>query len=1073
MSSSIVSRFTLICCVLCISGPVFGAENAADSNRSVTESAHEKRRLLAQDFVARLKSKMAASKLATSSILPGESLAVSGDTQQATFSQIAVGSEMQFRPRVEDITLDYDIYAIKEEGDFYLSLSDVIATLNFPITLNEDEQTAKGWFLREDWLFNLDVKAGQAASRGQSYVLTADDIHIVDNEIFIAGRVIGAWLGMEFSYDVSQQYINIVSEYPLPIVAQIKRRERGGNSGYRPLTASLPRKEYERKMLNIDTVDLSERTNYARSGDGNHTETRYRGDAFIAGEALKHDAFLILGADDLDGLTSVTTRLSRTSEDPDLLGFMKARTYMMGDIDTVNVPLLGDSPQELGFRASNNPLSGISYQNTQITGYALPGWDVELYRGTSLLDTLSVDASGRYQFNDVQLFAGDNDFDVFFYGSQGEIRRETLSIPLNANTLSTQANTYDFSVSLLDSQTYRKLDDDDQDENTLHAAGQYNYYLGNALAYTGFRMWDEEGEQKVYLGSGLTAIWAGAVIDANFGLEDNGEVAGRIGLRRTIADWRTAFAAQVQSDGFAPGDDDVATTLQLTASTQRNFQPIIGTSASVSFDAEHREYSNGADGQTLAFGLSQGFTRVSFSNSLRYDQSTSGIGESTERVFNELSSRMRWSSQVTTRSGVSYMIRPDTRLDRYFANLNYRPGNNLNFDLEFEHQPETDHSEVEIKANYTHQRFRFSPFLRLDNDRDLAAGFNISTSLIDSQPGAFPLITSDRLSSQGMVSAFVYLDANGNMVFDERDEALPGVVVESINSYRRQQTNEAGYALLSRLSTTMATDIHVDSASLPDPFMIPVNAGSSILPRPSIVYKMEFPIQFASEIDGTVAMKDGADQKVAKFVGVVLLPLAPGHRPLIARAAQDGFYVVSAIPPGQYYVTLNGDDVSALKAARPKPQLMNFSHKGDSIYAHDMVLTKGRQDIHFVVLDPVTLTDWTGPATFLRVPQEEKGGLLNLVYRLRMREVIGQVTAGLSRYESLDRQGNVIMRYVVPGGLEEAWARCELMSHDKLPCTVEVVPDVAAPVVPPVIEEKVGRVEAGIETGSAAAIAQH
>jgi hypothetical protein len=1025
-----------------------GAESNADSRSAVIESqndsAHIKRRLLAQDFVTRLKLKKTVAQNDQGSTGGIQSIA------QSELTQVAPGTEMQFRPRSENIMLDYDVYAIVGENDFYIALTDLIAALNFPITIDEDAQTASGWFLREDWRFNLDVKAWTASSRGQSYTLGVNDVRVVNGDVFIAGKIIGAWLGMEFKYDIAQQYVDIISEYPLPIVAQIKRRSGMGSTRTQVQSAILPRQDYERKWLDVNVADVSLRTNYYRPGQGGDSTVQHRGDLFLSGEALKHDAFMILGADKEEGLNSITARLSRASDERELLGPLKARSYMMGDIDTLNMPLMGSTGQELGFRVSSNPLSGISYQNTQITGYALPGWDVELYRGASRLDSLTVDDSGRYQFDNIQLYSGDNDFDVYFYGNQGEIRRETLNIPLDTRTLAQQVNTYDVSVSLKDSKTYRKNDFKDDDTDTLHAAGQYNFALGNALAYTGLRLWNEDGEQKIYLGSGLTAIWAGTIIDANVAAEDNGEIGGQVGLRRTIYDWRTAFAAQVQSDGFAPGDGDVATTLRLNASTQRDWNWSSMTQGAISFHAQHNELSNDTQSQSFAFGLSQGFSRISFSNSIGLDTYQDATGATTEQVSNEFTTLARWSGALTTRTGVTYIVRPDSYMDRYFASINYSPTNNLNFDVDLTHRPETSYSEAEFRANYTHQRFRLSPFLRYDSDRDIAAGFNISTSLVDTPQGGFPLITSERLASQGMVSALVYLDVNGNMKFDAGDEILPDVMVESVNSYRKEPTNENGYALLSRLSTTIATDIRVDRESLPDPFMVAMNPGNSILPRPSVIYEMEFPIQFSSEVDGTISIRDEDGVRPVKFVEAILYPTRPGAEPIRARAAQDGFYVVTMIPPGQYYMTTSSEDAKTLKVARPIPQLMSFSHAGDSIYAHNVVLQKGQEDIQFSVLDPGALNDWTGPATFLRLPQDEKGGLLNLVYRLRMREVMGQVTAGLRRYDSSDANGNIIARYVVPGGLDEAWARCEVMARDKLPCAVEIVPDAIVPALQPV-----------------------
>src|SRR5690606_4301950 len=136
-----------------------------------------------------------------------------------------------------------------------------------------------------------------------------------------------------------------------------------------------------------------------------------------------------------------------------------------------------------------------------------------------------------------------------------------------------------------------------------------------------------------------------------------------------------------------------------------------------------------------------------------------------------------------------------------------------------------------------------------------------------------PFMTSDRLGGKGFVTAHVFLDVNGHMVFDEGDEALPDIVVESVNSSERQKTRDDGHVMLTKLPVNLPTDIRVDQSTLPDPFMVSVNRGRSVLPRVGEIYEMQFPVQFAGEVDGTIALENEAGaSNVAKFVSVTLLP---------------------------------------------------------------------------------------------------------------------------------------------------------------------------------------------------------
>src|SRR5690606_21952209 len=86
----------------------FTAHAANDSSPGFVE----KRKLLAQEFVNRLKGKVRASE---SPVVSSESTLLQAVNDADALSQIAVGSEILFRPRIDRYTLNFEIYAIKGE----------------------------------------------------------------------------------------------------------------------------------------------------------------------------------------------------------------------------------------------------------------------------------------------------------------------------------------------------------------------------------------------------------------------------------------------------------------------------------------------------------------------------------------------------------------------------------------------------------------------------------------------------------------------------------------------------------------------------------------------------------------------------------------------------------------------------------------------------------------------------------------------------------------------------------------------------------------------------------------------
>src|SRR5690606_9891307 len=139
------------------------------------------------------------------------------------------------------------------------------------------------------------------------------------------------------------------------------------------------------------------------------------------GGTLKTQSLL----DNEEKLTNVRATYKQESLEPELLGPLAARKYELGDVNSVNFPLSQFNSFGTGARVTNvHPLRSYLRPETEITGDAFPGWDVELYRNNALVSFQRVGDDGIYRFENVELFLNDNNFRVVMYGPQGERREE-------------------------------------------------------------------------------------------------------------------------------------------------------------------------------------------------------------------------------------------------------------------------------------------------------------------------------------------------------------------------------------------------------------------------------------------------------------------------------------------------------------------------------------------------------------------------------------------------------------------------------------------------------------------------
>lgn len=1001
-----------LCCV--------PAGTTAHAKESPATLSHEKLQNLAQSFVSRIGGKLRAHEAKTSK----ENSADQG------LSLVPDGELLLLRPRTDKFVMDSEIGAIKQGPIMYFSLRDIIGQLELPVEYNAEKGTGSGWFLREDWLIRFDLRKNEVVSRGQTYTITPTDIYMDGDDVFISQTALKTWLEIEAEPDIAQQYLGIRTPYPYPAFAR-NYRQREVDGRRQTSTPTLPRLKQEEEMFDINVLETQQTVRVRRSPDRPTTTTTQNVTA-VSGEALKHNAYAVTSWDNENQLNSVRARLSKESEDPELLGPLKARSYTLGDTDLPSLPLTGNASQELGFRINNNPLRNADFQRTSISGDSLPGWDVELYRDGFIIARTRVEDSARYEFPEVELYAGDNLFEVMFFGPQGEIRREQFNIPVTEAFLATQDNTYDVSLSMNNAQTYLKETGDDEDDNTPHLIARYNKMLGNTLTYAGVRARQEDGEQKVYFGTGFTDVWNGFVFDGNVALDEQANTGAELGARKTIDNWRLSLLGRTFSEDFA-SEGQSSGKYDVLATANKNFLTPFNTNLSFSSSAQYQTRYDDSATTTLRSGLSHQMGRFNVSNTTSYLKTELGGAQQNpdDRVDNTLAARMNFGKFYTS-AGVNYNITPDAQVEDYFGQLSYRPTNRLSSDLYLEHEPNTKKSEARLNVNYSGNKFRVTPFLNVNSDHDVQTGVRLSTALID-QPGSnLPVMTGRKVMGRGLVSSFVFHDKNGNGIYDGDDEPLQDVVIEASNVSRREATNDKGYSLIKDLPESYVTDIRVQQASLPDPFMISGFAGVSVFPKAGQMINLSFPIHIAGEIDGFVYLMKDKSKTEANSIPLRLYPIdGKSTEILSSNTAADGYYVFSSIPPGEYLLAPDADQARRVGGGGVAPVFVSIGYDGTVLAGKDMTLHSGK------VQTPIEYkiykgTQYDKPFFALKVGSVAKSGLAMV-----LEKIISSRTTNLQRDLAvfpLDEDQN--LKYLPGKGLMDHYDRCQTLNDNLVPCEI-------------------------------------
>ncbi|MCK5374956.1 MAG: hypothetical protein KAJ40_06705, partial [Alphaproteobacteria bacterium] len=772
---------------------------------------------------------------------------------------------------------------------------------------------------------------------------------------------------------------------------------------------SLPFGGDSYKMASVPVVDVSTRSRYTKnSGD---EEGKYYHQAYVktVGDFAKGTLVTQSRINNANQLTKLRATYKRDSLEGDLLGRFEAKHIEVGDVTTAQIPLSDGVSQELGVRITNtDPLRNFSRATTVISGTAIPGWDIELYRKAQYLGIIHVEDDGVYHFTDVTLFQDNNNFRLVFYGPQGEKHEETVFVPYDKNLLSRGDGIYDVSVSFDGQNTYVKSDlkGSYEERGSMNVAALYEKPLGSGITGSiGMRSSESDGQRDVVGSTGVSLMYAQTLLNADVAVDDEGEIASEVSLRRDFGEHELNYTSEWRGKNFdeevLTGDSDVDV---LRNKLSVNGLIPIGDIFSPRYNAAFvHEMEDGSD-STLAttFGLNGGWHNVSLNGGLSHLMGDD-LEDDTLSAAVGLSGR-KGKNYVHLRS--NYEIKPNTEIENIAATYSRDLSEKVDIDLSVTKNERISLVEYQAQLDWQAGFIRISPSVSYNTDNNFFAGINTRFGLTREPISGDVRVFNRGITNNAFASVFVYLDKNGDGEFNGSDEPLPDVVVSAPQNGRRATTNEEGIAFFERMTNLRLTDVFVDKESLPDPVWIPGFEGISILPRQGYVAQVEFPVHMSGELDGVVYAKvvplpddrketadnddiaqiepaagiipeEGEEKEYNESLEVYKQGLIKEHgdaqeitqlsqpqqQPVPLRNIElllyddegkveqrvvtdvDGFYYFTQIPPGRYLLMMSEKSAQRKNVIRPKPQPIEITYKGNVIYDHKIYVDTGDGDV--------------------------------------------------------------------------------------------------------------------------------
>ncbi len=1035
MSSQILIPFFAGCLIFL--SPAATAQETRPNHpsmiRPATDAVTESELSLARDFVSRISAGFARA----------DKILAAGNTATArkTGNILPEGEMLLFRVRLErGLMLDAPLTGRVQGGDIVLSLRDFVAALEFPITFTADGMSATGWYIRENKIFTLDTKAREIRT-DQGVFHLPQDVRIEDGDIFIASDMLAQWFGFSLRPEPGSLELYLKTPVPLPIQERMARQGRDYKTA-RTGPPVLPRAHDDPGPVAVPFVDVATRTTLDRPGEG---KNRHQSSASVrtAGDLAYGTLTTQSQIDNENRLSSFRANYRQDSLVPELLGPLRARRFEIGDLSTVRMALQNGSLEQ-GVRVTNvHPQRSYLRPSTSITGTAFPGWDVELYRENQFLGMATVGDDGTYSFDQISLFSSDNTFRVVMYGPQGEVREENLYIPVDTKHLSDIGSAYDISLSRQNTQTYRKNARDNEDTGAPHLSALYEHPLGEgSIGLIGTDIRQRDGEHVGTLHAGISTTLAQTLVNINTALDNSGEMAAEIVARRKIRQHEIRNEIELATDRYDIGAQQKSREifterLDITGPFPlfTAMRPRYNTSLKYTVD------SDGDSSTDATAGLNASWNRMALGQQFHYNVGSSNTD-----------GQLRGTTTLSGNAGLNrlrlvteYDIAPAHHLTRVIASGQRYLDTNLEAGIDLAHQLAPRLSEAGFYLNWDAGFARLSPEMRYNSDNDLTAILSTRFGIThDPQQKQFQM--SDRpVSTYGGLSAFVFLDRDGDLAFGPGDEPLPDIVVQAPQNSGHIVTGKDGYASFTRMNNLRLTDVFIDTESLPDPLWISAFPGQSILPREGHMHEMRFPVHISGEIDGTVYAQNDAGQN-RPIRGIRLHLLSPdGQKKMSVVSEQDGFFLFTRIPPGRYYLTVDNSGLDERHMAGPAAQPVDIGYEGTTLYSQNIYLKENSRNIAFEIIADSGTNAQTGTRALNlgRYKSQMAMGLAWFHLKTRYASLLHDATLVEKPSDSLAaaQTGMHTLRVLLPGGdLQDAYRRCRILVENNLACGVEILP---------------------------------
>lgn len=227
-------------------------------------------------------------------------------------------AELMLDARLDERPMGMDILGYQRGELYYISLTELMEAVQFPIQVNASQGMASGWYIREDRIFTLNLKQGEVISGQRRYPVGPEDAVVFQNDIFVNTTVLNTWLPLQITPNIRQLSVNIASSEVLPIQARLARQMRSPNrKSFATAEPEAPLREDPYRILGHHSTDI--RLTYSNNQPNRDADTTRDGQYSLLsrGDLGWMTSSIALSGTNDDELSSARLNLERTQFEGD------------------------------------------------------------------------------------------------------------------------------------------------------------------------------------------------------------------------------------------------------------------------------------------------------------------------------------------------------------------------------------------------------------------------------------------------------------------------------------------------------------------------------------------------------------------------------------------------------------------------------------------------------------------------------------------------------------------------------------------------------------------------------------